>query len=126
VAPAPEPADPIASEPVVTPAADNPVTPPPAPDPTTAAAQDAANLADTVNDMLDTPAAEPIATNASGTTKVIEPINDLSTAKPDLNQLLQQEEAKEAQGNDVGNIIAPNETTTDGNAPTSDPNNSAL
>ncbi len=97
-------------------------------DATTAAADNAAKLADAVNDLLDKPATEtgaqpqaiapehtptttdttpetpapnPVANQNSpaASKKVITPINDLNSTGPDLNALLQQEELKNAQAN---------------------------
>jgi len=85
------------------------------PDATAAAADNAAKLADAVNDMLQkssptesetnnqeapTPSAPdlPIVKEQSSITgkKVIQPINDLSAGGPDLNALLEKEQQKEA------------------------------
>ena len=71
----------------------------PAPDPTNAAAQDAAQMADAANELLQgTADASPESTNSSQMPgkRVIQPLSDLSLDdKPDLNELLAIEEAKE-------------------------------
>lgn len=105
-APAPEPSDPVEEINV----AQAP------PDSTAAAADNAAKLADAVNDLLqkpeesaapstdttsnesaDTATENPTAADsASNTKKVIQPLNDPTTSAPDLNALLQQEELKAA------------------------------
>lgn len=95
------------------------------PDATTAAADNAAKLADAVNDMLQNPitpaptpekdetkAEEPTAAPESSTNskRVIQPINDLSAGGPDLNALLAKEEQKEIISN--SNSQTPEPTPT--------------
>ena len=112
-APAPTPtADPApAPAPTPTPVAEPAATPAPAPAPTPT--DNSQVLADTVAAMDSQPAgAAPADTpKTSVHTKVIEPINDLSTTPPDLNALLAQEESKAAAGPAavVGDVAAPAE-----------------
>lgn len=115
------------AEPAAPPAPEAPATPPgdevehidvaaAPPDATAAAADNAAKLANAVNDLLQKPAEttteppasetkkeeEPAASGSSesdaqtGGKKVIQPLNDLTTSTPDLNALLEKEELKEA------------------------------
>ena len=112
-APAPTPtADPApAPAPTPTPVTEPAATPAPAPAPTPT--DNSQVLADTVAAMDSQPAgAAPADTpKTSVHTKVIEPINDLSTTPPDLNALLAQEESKAAAGPAavVGDVAAPAE-----------------
>ena len=114
-APAPtpvaEPAAAPAPAPTPTPVAEPAATPAPAPAPTPT--DNSQVLADTVAAMDSQPAgAAPADTpKTSVHTKVIEPINDLSTTPPDLNALLAQEESKAAAGPAavVGDVAAPAE-----------------
>lgn len=126
--PSTEPPEEPKPEPVAPPAPPSPAEEPlahievaaPPTDSTNAAADNAAMLADAVNDMLQKPAEpgvqtapetptssteaqpepvnpEPITTESGmPAKKVIQPLNDLNTSAPDLNALLQQEELKEA------------------------------
>ncbi len=116
-APAPTPTPTPTPEPSATPAEPvAPATPAPTPaaEPAAAPTDNSQVLADTVAAVGGTPSgAAPEGTpKTSVHTKVIEPINDISVAPPDLNALLAQEESKTVAGpaavvNDVADPAAP-------------------
>lgn len=100
------------------------------PDSATTAADNAASLANAVNEMLqpannsstdvattatdsvkDTSNEEQHSSVAPSDRKVIEPLNDINSSKPDLNELLAKEEAKE-QTKDTAQIEDTNSTQT--------------
>lgn len=100
------------------------------PDSATTAADNAATLANAVNEMLqpannlstdvattatdsvkDTSNEEQHSSVAPSDRKVIEPLNDINSSKPDLNELLAKEEAKE-QTKDTAQIEDTNSTQT--------------
>jgi CheY-like chemotaxis protein len=123
VAPEPPPPAPIAPPPP--PLAPEPEQP--TPDPTAQAADQAATLAHTVNDIFAkqdeqkarvrqaAPAVE--TTPSSGTSiagkKVIKPLNDITTQGPDLNKLLEKEQAATAAATPAAtSVVAPSGQTS--------------
>lgn len=113
VAPSPQP---VVNEPTSIPVASAPDDTPSV-DATAVAAQNAAQMANVINEALEVPPTpEPSAPTQEGTggQRVIQPINDISEQKPDFNQLVKEEEARE-NAEIPGGTIAP-----------TDPNSTAL